>query len=240
MDCTVANHIIDGIYIGSIHNARDLESLHRDNIRCIINCSEMDYTLADDSIEIYSFFVTPSPSQTPLKYFHDVFEKIDSYLSKKEHVLIHCYYGQTRSAVVTTAFLIWKNKLSLKECYRILMKGRPICDISYEYYDLLENLVNEWIYGKEIQINNDNYESKLIQFSLNDIKDENELKVLVSSIQVDGIKWGNWNIEETPFNTYNYIIEVFVLSGMCDFNKVFYTIQNTVNSICSDVTVLDE
>lgn len=213
--------------------------MQQNQIKCLINCAEMPYVLPDKSIEIFDFIVDPCPSKKTTDYFRDVFNKIDSYRDKQQNVMIHCYYGQVRSATLATAYLMYKNHIGIQDAFQIIQKERPICSLSYEYLDLLENFESEFLYNKVIERENTQYVPYSIQFQLHDEKNFDQCKGLVQSIQESGLKWDAWTRMVTPFDTVIHEVSVFLNPSLWSIEDLVKKVKQMIDSFCVFVDLVD-
>jgi protein-tyrosine phosphatase len=56
-----------------------------------------------------------------------VMELIQSCISKRENVLVHCAMGVSRSASLVASYLCFANKMDVKEACKLIREKRPQC-----------------------------------------------------------------------------------------------------------------
>ncbi|OXA62139.1 Dual specificity protein phosphatase 12 [Folsomia candida] len=82
--------------------------------------------------------VSDMPREDILQYFDDTNEFIDSALRLKKRVLVHCYYGVSRSATLVLAYLMQKYRLSLEEAQNRLEQRRSVVGPNYGFLSQLK------------------------------------------------------------------------------------------------------
>ena len=81
-------------------------------------------------------------------YYNSINSVIDSYISKKKNVLIHCVYGATRSCSCAIGYCIWKDHCSYTDAYNLVKSKRQECDIPYAYERYLQEYSYQYLEGK--------------------------------------------------------------------------------------------
>lgn len=81
-------------------------------------------------------------------YYEHINSTIDSYISKKRNVLIHCVYGVTRSCSCAIGYCIWKDRCTYDEAYSVVKSNRPECDIPWDYECYLREYSHQYLNGK--------------------------------------------------------------------------------------------
>ncbi|KAK8792032.1 hypothetical protein WA158_005409 [Blastocystis sp. Blastoise] len=230
------NKIIDNLYIGSLENAKTPAILKEYDIKCIINLSETEYPLSDSSIDRYNFTIDPCTTLTPLTYFHDVFEKMNYYISKQQNVLIHCFYGRLRSACMATAYIIWSKKLTVDDAFEIVHSHRPMCGLTVENKAFLTNLYDEYINHKVIQNDWADYDKYTFMYVLKDDKDIFECRGLLLGVQGSGIHYGKWNRPDTTPGYYQYMVDIYLNPKFVHVNDFKQDIQSKLAPFCSEMS----
>ena len=124
---TEPNQILDHLYMGSQAVASNKTTLERHGITYILNTAN----------EIPNFFEgTPGffykkvalldcPSQViEVDMLRDVFTFIEDAKAKGHKVLVHCRAGQSRSATVVIAYVMWSLRLPLTKAYAFVQEKR--------------------------------------------------------------------------------------------------------------------
>lgn len=124
-----AQHIINGIWVGSDRAARSLGDLHQNRISHILNCARE---------------IEPSPAQLQqFRYFHfplddhssetllsgqmlQAHQFIREAISQGQGVLIHCAMGISRSVSVAASFLMLEYHLQPDQALRKIQYARRI------------------------------------------------------------------------------------------------------------------
>ena len=117
--------------------------LHQHQISFIVDCANQFYQLSDPSIEIAHFNVRSHGIQTIKEHFDSINKEIDSFVRGNKNVLIHCYYGMTRSCSCAIAYFIWKNQWSFDQAFELVSSKRRECDIPFDYEEYLREYENQ-------------------------------------------------------------------------------------------------
>jgi protein-tyrosine phosphatase len=76
----------------------------------------------------------PAPS---LAWLRDAVEFIEEHRGKDRPTYVHCFAGISRSAMVTTAYLMKKNNWSRDDALAYIRKSRPIVNPNPAFMKLL-------------------------------------------------------------------------------------------------------
>ena len=63
-----------------------------------------------------------------LRYFHPLFNFIDSVVSQGKNVMIHCLAGAHRAGTAATSWLLFANNMSVKEAIKLAKSRRSAID----------------------------------------------------------------------------------------------------------------
>mmetsp|Transcript_54324 Transcript_54324/g.48900 ORF Transcript_54324/g.48900 Transcript_54324/m.48900 type:complete len:526 (+) Transcript_54324:49-1626(+) len=108
----VPSKIIDGLYLGSIGAAKNLQWLKSNNITHIL-CVAGGIGQCYPKQFIYKVIdINDAPSEDISSHFKSSFTFIENAINIKHgNVLCHCFAGMSRSVTVTAAYLMQKNKM---------------------------------------------------------------------------------------------------------------------------------
>ena len=145
------NEIMPNLYLGSIEASENFDFIQNNNISVIVNCSkdinnkfllnllknidnaplEVQKWLYDNSyyIKYYRIPVNDSGKNIDIEDFYKYTSEllyliIDEY-KKGKNILVHCLAGNQRSAAFICAFIMFYNKLSLKDSIKYVLEKKP-------------------------------------------------------------------------------------------------------------------
>lgn len=145
-DCDL---ILDNLYLGNINASKDIHFLKDNNIKYIFNISNDIPNYYDNNKNIIKEYINLKVRDDLTKESNDIMFnnlpnlvlKLDNLLSLNNgNVLVHCYAGRQRSAVLVAAYLIYKYNLSIKDAYNFILERRPEAfhyGLSYNFNDAL-------------------------------------------------------------------------------------------------------
>lgn len=139
-----ASHIIDNIYLGSAFNASNLLQLNNQNIKCIVNVtSEISnyYENYNEGFEYYNYNVLDSNMDSINSVFEPVMDVLEK--NKDKNILVHCFMGSSRSAVIVLLYLIKVKNFSFDYALEYLKKKRKIVNINTTFFEELKNYLND-------------------------------------------------------------------------------------------------
>jgi protein-tyrosine phosphatase len=122
------SEIIAGfLYLGSGRDADAVEELNKCGINHVLNVTQ-EWTssprLAQHNIVVQRILIKDFVTESIGKHFEAAFAFMDDVRAKKGRVLIHCVIGKSRSASVVLAYLMAREKMSLREAFDHVRKTR--------------------------------------------------------------------------------------------------------------------
>lgn len=121
--------IIPNLWLGNIDSARDLEFHRRENINVIINCSNDIPFFVNSGVRKYRIPVDdnlqPDQIKNMGKMLPQVIGIVEYHIRRGDRILVHCYAGMQRSAIVVYGYLCavgWHPK----RAFSIMRTIRPI------------------------------------------------------------------------------------------------------------------
>ncbi|XP_066143713.1 dual specificity protein phosphatase MPK-4-like [Euwallacea fornicatus] len=122
------DEIEPGLFLGSLAAAKDIDTLHKLKISHIltIDTCPLPRTILDLS-HLKTKFIQLSdlPKEDLLSHFNDTNEFIENAL-KGGCILVHCYFGVSRSSTVVIAYIMKKYQLSYSEAFERVKAKRHI------------------------------------------------------------------------------------------------------------------
>jgi protein-tyrosine phosphatase len=125
--------IMNRIYLGNIHAAKDKEFMKKHKIKAVLNCSkekDIPNFYCESSIEYMRVPVDDSLKQTDFDKMYKLLPSAVEYIAKhadilKQNILIHCWAGKQRSVICVAAYLVAKHGLTPDEACKYILKKRP-------------------------------------------------------------------------------------------------------------------
>ena len=126
------DEIVPGLWIGNMEAANDLHSLKKNNIKYIFNISRdiPNYYEIDNNFEYYNFQVDDSllikDIDLMTQNLNILVNELDTRLRKKNgSILVHCYAGRQRSAILVAAYLVFKYNMTPEDACQYILTRRP-------------------------------------------------------------------------------------------------------------------
>ena len=142
------DEIVPGLWIGNMVAANDLHSLKKNNIKYIFNISRdiPNYYEIDKNFEYYNFQVDDSllikDIDLMTQNLNILVNELDTRLRKKNgSILVHCYAGRQRSAILVAAYLVFKYNMTPEDACQYILTRRPEAfhyNISINFKDSLQ------------------------------------------------------------------------------------------------------
>jgi len=119
-------HIIDGLYIGSESNARNLDELSSEQIRYIVNVTSHVPLYHSEQFQYCHLPADDTQKQNLLEYFDRAYSFIHNAIDNNEKVLVHCVAGISRSPAIVIGFLMRYAKMNMNDAYNFVKRKRSI------------------------------------------------------------------------------------------------------------------
>lgn len=119
------NSVTDHLFISSARSVDD-ESLEKDGITCVINCSLTPPTYSTSNIRYRAIAVEDNERANIKCYFEEVSDLIHEEEEKGGKTLVYCVAGISRSASLCIAYLMKYRKLNLRSAFFFLQSRRRI------------------------------------------------------------------------------------------------------------------
>ncbi len=121
----------------------DLKHWWNEGIRAVINLlQDYEKTVPDDEyVKIgfdYLSFPIPDMDAPDVEDLKRLVKWIDERIRAGKPVLVHCFAGLGRTGTVITAYIIYKEKLSVDEAIKYVRSKRPGSVQSFEQYVTLQ------------------------------------------------------------------------------------------------------
>ena len=126
------DEIVPGLWIGNMVAANDLHLLKKNNIKYIFNISRdiPNFYEISKNFEYYNFQVDDSllikDIDLMTQNLNILVNELDTRLRKKNgSILVHCYAGRQRSAIVVAAYLVFKYNMTPEDACQYILTRRP-------------------------------------------------------------------------------------------------------------------
>ena len=158
--------ITENVWLGNIEAAININNLKKEGITkvlCLMDYGGTTYA-EEDKLNQKIFEISDIPTQNIIKYFGKCFD----FIKGNEKILVHCMAGASRSATVVIAYVMWSQKKSYDEAYKLVKGERPIITLNGGFKDQLkmfEKLLKDNDYDlNKIDFDNIKWEVKLSDY----------------------------------------------------------------------------
>lgn len=117
--------VLPGLLLGSREFARDLNLLRRYHVTHVLNTTTEVEDVFPTLLRYLRLPLADIPSARLCDHLADAVCFIDAARADGGRVLVHCYYGQSRSAAVVIAYLIESERLRYDDALAYLQLLRP-------------------------------------------------------------------------------------------------------------------
>ena len=158
--------ITENVWLGNIEAAININNLKKEGITkvlCLMDYGATTYA-EEDKLNQKIFEISDIPTQNIIKYFGKCFD----FIKGNEKILVHCMAGASRSATVVIAYVMWSQKKSYDEAYKMVSEKRSCIFPNDGFKDQLkmfEKLLTENDYDlNKIDFDNIKWEVKLSDY----------------------------------------------------------------------------
>ncbi|CDW78718.1 leucine rich repeat and phosphatase domain containing protein [Stylonychia lemnae] len=111
------DQILPNLYMSNVYAAENQQILQELKITHIVTVSAGIKPKYPSFYNYKVILVDDNPKFDVKQYFWDAIQFVEDAVQNNGVVLIHCAAGMSRSAAITIAYLMWKNKWTFKEAY---------------------------------------------------------------------------------------------------------------------------
>ena len=147
------DQITDNIYLGDI-NAANINNLKKENISKVLTVTDnrAPHYRKEDKINQRIIKVADTMATNIIKHFGECLRFIEG----DDKILIHCIAGQSRSATIVIAFIMWKQKLSFEEAFNLVNGKRKVVNPNFGFIAQLK-IFEKLLKDNEYDINQINF-----------------------------------------------------------------------------------
>ena len=137
-----ASYIDENIFLGNAYNAADFSYMEFLEIDIVINVSKelSNYFEGNSKIEYYKLEIHDVNGEDMSIIFDKFLKIINSNLDKK--ILIHCFMGHSRSAILVLLYLIKIKKMNKEDAIEFLVNKRTEVNINNTFINNLDTYLN--------------------------------------------------------------------------------------------------
>lgn len=138
---TEPSTVVNGLYLGNIYNAADLNTLKNMNITHVVNVSKNISNYFPDKFTYFNIKIDDINSES----FHDdlieLVEKMYKLINEEnKKIFVHCLMGSSRSATVILLYMIKYLDLELDVAYDKLKEIRPTINVNTTFMNQLREI----------------------------------------------------------------------------------------------------
>jgi protein tyrosine phosphatase (PTP) superfamily phosphohydrolase (DUF442 family) len=137
---TPVTKVDDQLWLGSAFDAANKGTLDSCGIKTIINCSlELDHYFIQSGEYIYLRVPILDVGTSDMS---DHFQTVINWFQQAEKpILLHCYMGSSRSAILAVLWLIKMRGMQFDAAMKYLLEKRPVVNINLVYLLQLRNFL---------------------------------------------------------------------------------------------------
>ncbi|RLN55476.1 hypothetical protein BBJ29_006796 [Phytophthora kernoviae] len=124
------------LFLGEAGAAQDSAFLDKNEIKAVVALGTGNLTAKPCDVLLID--ILDMEDELLLPHFGQCIEFLEQHLNALNAALVHCVYGQSRSAAICVAYLMQKRNLTLLEAYDIVQRARPCISINPGFLRQLE------------------------------------------------------------------------------------------------------
>ncbi|KAK8560803.1 hypothetical protein V6N13_026238 [Hibiscus sabdariffa] len=123
---TVPTIIEEGLFLGSIAAANNVDALKRLNVTHILTVASFLKPAHTNDFVCKAIPVVDKEDTDISQYFDECFDFIDEARRQGGGVLVHCFVGKSRSVTIVVAYLMKQHSLSFSDAMEHVRSKRPL------------------------------------------------------------------------------------------------------------------
>jgi len=132
----------DIIYLGNAYNAADYYYLKNFGITGIVNaCNEISNYFEND-FEYFKIDILDINNSSIYKFFDPFITFVENILENDGKIMIHCYMGSSRSAILVVLYLIKYKSYTMDDSIHFITDKRNRVNINVTYIEELKKYLN--------------------------------------------------------------------------------------------------
>jgi len=134
------SQILPFLFLGSFMDGRNTDQLKGIGVSRVLNVSDSARFVDDQEFHIRHIPISDFGDTNLAGVFGKCFDVIATAKAADKKILVHCRHGQNRSPAVVLAYLVERERMSLKEAYSIVIAARPKIAVHESYFEQLQAL----------------------------------------------------------------------------------------------------
>ena len=130
------------IFLGNAYNAADYYYLKQFGITGIVNACDEISNYFENDFDYFNIDILDINNSSIYKFFDPFILFVDKILKKNGKIMIHCYMGSSRSAILVVLYLIKYKSFHLQKSIQFITKKRNRVNINVTYIDELKKYLN--------------------------------------------------------------------------------------------------
>lgn len=114
------------LFLGSLRDARDKETLLQYKIKYILNCAKESKPYHQDTFTHLHVQLSDIETENIKDNFEICFQYLEKARTEQTPILVHCIMGKSRSSSVIIAYLMLSQKWTLFQSYHHVKQKRPL------------------------------------------------------------------------------------------------------------------
>ncbi|CAO3635420.1 unnamed protein product [Cunninghamella echinulata] len=128
MMTSLGQEVLPYIWIGSYAAFESKSFLKKNKIKRILSIGHFQHIYPEFDYIHKIIPISDQPETNIIKWFSEAIEFIDQAINNKEHILVHCLAGVSRSPTIVTAYYMTKERLRWKVALVKIKQVRPFID----------------------------------------------------------------------------------------------------------------
>ncbi|ORE09048.1 phosphatases II [Rhizopus microsporus var. microsporus] len=135
---SIGEQITDYIWLGGFRTLESREFLEDNQIKHVLSLGHFKRCKPPIEVNHKIIAVKDDPEAHLIQHFPEAIEFISNAVSKREHVLVHCLAGVSRSPAILAAYLMATENWTVEEALANIQKARPFINPNRGFLNQLQ------------------------------------------------------------------------------------------------------